>query len=48
VLAQIPNLPLDDVPDGVDERGNVGPQGGRETQLSVHAKQHFELGERSA
>jgi seryl-tRNA synthetase len=44
-LAQIPNLPLSDVPQGADEHGNV--------QKSVHGtkpnpgatKQHFELGE---
>jgi len=46
-LAQIPNVPADDVPDGTDEKGNVerkdhafGKKPG-----SNSSKQHFELGE---
>jgi len=45
-LAQIPNLPLDDVPDGADEKGNVERhQFGNKRNYSVTPKQHFELGE---
>ncbi|UTD29022.1 serine--tRNA ligase [Bradyrhizobium sp. WD16] len=45
-LAGIPNLPLDDVPDGLDEHGNVlHHQFGAKPALSGPAKPHFELGE---
>jgi len=45
-LAQIPNLPLDDVPDGVDENGNVERhQFGARRNYAFKPKQHFELGE---
>ena len=38
-LAAIPNLPLDEVPDGVDEHGNVVRQPFRRgAQLCVHAE----------
>ncbi len=49
VLAQIPNLPLEDVPDGVDEKSNVErhkywPK--REIKFEgFEPKQHFNLGE---
>ncbi len=45
-LAQIPNLPLDDVPDGADEKGNVEHhQSGNKRNYAFTPKQHFELGE---
>jgi seryl-tRNA synthetase len=47
-LSWIPNLPLDEVPDGADEHGNVehhrfGKK--RDYPFSNKPKQHFELGE---
>ena len=45
-LAQIPNLPANDVPDGKDEKGNVERHAhGGKPNLRFAAKQHFELGE---
>jgi seryl-tRNA synthetase len=45
-LAQIPNLPFDDVPDGKDEHGNVEQhQSGKKRDYAFKPKQHFELGE---
>jgi seryl-tRNA synthetase len=45
-LAQIPNTPLDDVPDGRDEHGNVERHvWGRKRDYAFAPKQHFELGE---
>ena len=45
-LAQIPNLPLDDVPDGTDASGNVEHHvWGKKRDYSFKPKQHFELGE---
>jgi seryl-tRNA synthetase len=45
-LAQIPNMPLDDVPDGADATGNVEYRAwGKKRALSFTPKQHFELGE---
>jgi seryl-tRNA synthetase len=45
-LAQIPNLPADDVPDGVDEHGNVEHHKfGAKRNYAFAPKQHFELGE---
>jgi seryl-tRNA synthetase len=45
-LAQIPNTPLDDVPDGKDEHGNVEHHvWGNKRDYSFKPKQHFELGE---
>jgi seryl-tRNA synthetase len=45
-LAQIPNLPLDDVPDGKDEHDNVERhQRGAKRNYAFTPKQHFELGE---
>jgi seryl-tRNA synthetase len=45
-LAQIPNLPLDDVPDGTDAGGNVEHhQSGQKRDYAFKPKQHFELGE---
>ncbi len=45
-LAQLPNMPLDDVPDGSDASGNVEHHhfGARRT-LEFTPKQHFEIGE---
>jgi len=47
-LAAIPNMPLDEVPDGVDERGNVEHHrfgAKRNYPFTNKLKQHFELGE---
>jgi seryl-tRNA synthetase len=45
-LAQIPNLPLPDVPDGTDEHGNVEHHRfGAKRDYAFTPKQHFELGE---
>jgi seryl-tRNA synthetase len=45
-LAQIPNLPLDEVPDGTDERGNVEHHRfGAKRSYGFAPSQHFELGE---
>jgi seryl-tRNA synthetase len=45
-LAQIPNLPLDDVPDGKDSTDNVEHHRfGAKRQYTFTPKQHFELGE---
>jgi seryl-tRNA synthetase len=45
-LAQIPNTPLDDVPDGVDASGNVEHHMyGKKRDYAFKPKQHFELGE---
>jgi seryl-tRNA synthetase len=45
-LAQIPNLPLDDVPDGKDEKNNVEHHRfGAKRDYAFTPKQHFELGE---
>jgi seryl-tRNA synthetase len=46
VLATIPNLPLDEVPDGKDETGNVEHHRyGAKRDYAFKPKQHFELGE---
>jgi seryl-tRNA synthetase len=45
-LAQIPNLPLDDVPDGIDENDNVERHRfGAKRDYAFSPKQHFDLGE---
>src|SRR5664280_1462058 len=45
-LAQIPNLPADDVPDGTDEKGNIERhKHGTKRDYAFKPKQHFELGE---
>src|SRR5262249_4437237 len=45
-LAELPNLPADDVPDGVDETGNVERHRfGAKRDYPFPPKQHFELGE---
>jgi len=45
-LAQIPNLPLDDVPDGADEHGNVEHHHyGAKRTYAFKPKEHVELGE---
>jgi seryl-tRNA synthetase len=45
-LAQIPNLPADDVPDGKDETANVERhKSGTKRDYAFKPKQHFELGE---
>jgi len=46
LLAQLPNLPADDVPDGADETGNVERQRfGARRDYGFEPKQHFDLGE---
>jgi len=45
VLAQIPNLPLDDVPVGPDESANREERKWGEPKRSNSAKEHFDLGE---
>jgi seryl-tRNA synthetase len=45
-LAQIPNAPLDDVPDGADASGNVEQHSfGKKRDYGFKPKQHFDLGE---
>jgi seryl-tRNA synthetase len=45
-LAQIPNTPLDDVPEGKDETGNVEHhKSGERREYAFKPKEHFELGE---
>jgi seryl-tRNA synthetase len=45
-LAQIPNTPLDEVPDGKDEHDNVEYRvWGKKRDYAFKPKQHFELGE---
>jgi seryl-tRNA synthetase len=45
-LAQIPNAPADDVPEGADEHGNVERhKSGTKRDYAFKPKQHFELGE---
>jgi seryl-tRNA synthetase len=46
ILAAIPNTPLDEVPDGADEKGNVEYRKfGAPKNFSFTPKQHFDLGE---
>jgi seryl-tRNA synthetase len=46
-LASIPNIPLDDVPDGADETGNVEVRRwGQRPGFNFPPKQHFDLGEK--
>src|SRR6202008_2981465 len=47
-LSWVPNLPLDEVPDGADEHGNVEHHrfgAKRDYPFTNKLKQHFELGE---
>ena len=45
-LAEIPNLPLDEVPDGKDEKDNVEHHRfGAKRDYAFAPKQHFDLGE---
>src|ERR1700688_2576075 len=45
-LAQVPNLPLDEVPDGKDEKDNVEHHRfGAKRNYAFAPKQHFDLGE---
>ncbi len=45
ILYQIPNLPLDDVPVGKDEKGNVaGKKWGEPVKFKFKAKSHLEIG----
>jgi seryl-tRNA synthetase len=44
-LAQIPNMPLDEVPDGADEHGNVEKHmWGKKRDYAFKPKEHFDLG----
>jgi seryl-tRNA synthetase len=44
-LAQIPNMPLDEVPDGADEHGNVEKHTwGTKRDYAFKPKEHFDLG----
>lgn len=45
LLATIPNLPADDVPEGPDETANLEIRRWGEPKAIENAKQHFELGE---
>ncbi len=46
VLATIPNLPADDVPDGKDEKANVQKsEWGTKRDYAFKPRQHFDLGE---
>ncbi|TCT12403.1 seryl-tRNA synthetase [Tepidamorphus gemmatus] len=46
LLAGLPNLPLDEVPDGTDEHGNVEIRRvGEPKRFDFAPKQHFEIGE---
>lgn len=46
ILAAIPNIPLDEVPDGADEKNNVEHhKSGTPRTYSFTPKQHFDLGE---
>jgi seryl-tRNA synthetase len=45
-LAVIPNIPLDDVPEGADETGNVEVRRwGQQPGFNYEARQHFDIGE---
>jgi seryl-tRNA synthetase len=45
-LSSIPNLPLDEVPDGMDEHGNVEVRRwGARPGFNYEARQHFDIGE---
>ena len=45
-LAEIPNIPLDDVPDGTDEHSNVEVRRwGEPPKFAFAARQHFDIGE---
>ena len=46
ILASIPNLPADDVPEGLDEKSNREERVvGRKPNFAFQPKQHFEIGE---
>jgi len=46
MLAAIPNIPFDDVPDGKDEHGNVEVRRwGAPPQRKFESRQHFDIGE---
>ncbi len=48
LLASVPNLPLDDVPDGKDEKSNkVIRNEGKIKNFNFSIKSHFELGEKN-
>ncbi len=46
LLASLPNLPLDEVPDGKDEHDNIEiRQVGEKPRMNFKPKEHFEIGE---
>src|SRR4051812_38642956 len=45
MMAEIPNIPFADVPDGVDERDNVEIRRWGEPPAIAKAREHFDLGE---
>jgi seryl-tRNA synthetase len=46
LLAAIPNIPFDDVPDGKDETGNVEMRRwGEKPEFAFEPRQHFDIGE---
>jgi seryl-tRNA synthetase len=46
LLSNIPNLPLDDVPDGADETGNIEVRRhGEKPRSNFEPRQHFDIGE---
>lgn len=46
ILHKLPNIPMNSVPDGVDETGNVEHRrGGTKPEFDFQPKEHFELGE---
>ncbi|MDX2028981.1 MAG: serine--tRNA ligase [Alphaproteobacteria bacterium] len=45
ILSSLPNLAADNVPDGVDEKGNKELRRSGEPKRTNSAKQHFDLGE---
>lgn len=46
LLSAVPNIPLDETPDGADEADNIEVrQHGTQPDLGFEAKQHFDLGE---
>ena len=46
ILASVPNIPLDEAPDGVDEHGNIEVRRwGEQPRMNFEPRQHFDIGE---
>ena len=46
LLARLPNIPADDVPDGIDDRDNIQVRTwGKKPEFNFEAKEHFTIGE---